>query len=400
MEGMNYEPYGGLVNQHHQVFQNNNNVNINTSVSVLPSYNEITNHQHIPNQISHNNIPKPQGNQYNNLDNNTSNKIVNINEIPYDINDTYIYENVNQSSNTNQINSSNSHEFQQWYKNTSYFKYPYFFKQDSEEIYLFDETKVDHFTKINNSSKFYFPRYSRATELIDGSFLISGGDFKNETTNICSHLILDSNGTSYNLRDSMKSSRKSHAHIYNGGFVYVFGGFGYYHKPINSVERFDTRNGGWKTLNPMNFNRAYGTAMNYDDNFIFIIGGLSDERREGTIDLNIIERYDIKNDVFSQFKIKLPIPVFGCITAMVASNLIFIAGGWSEESKISTRFAYTLNLSTGETNYLPPLARDGWSVLPPYYNSEIQCFDIFFTGEEVYGFPFHLKYAISISKNK
>jgi hypothetical protein len=84
------------------------------------------------------------------------------------------------------------------------------------------------------------------------------------------------------------------------------------------------------------------------------------------VEVNRIERYDIFKNKYDEFNVKLPYPVYGCISTLVSDSKILIAGGWSEENGDSAK-VYTINLSDGNIEYLENLKQPGWTVLPPYY---------------------------------
>lgn len=114
------------------------------------------------------------------------------------------------------------------------------------------------------------------------------------------------------------------------------------------------------------------------------------------METNIIERYDITQNRFDEFKVRLPNPVYGSAVAVVSDAKIFIAGGWSEKCGNSNK-AITIDLGNGQINYLSDLPLAGWTVLPTYFNNG--ALHIFSQGEETEGFPDHAAFPINVPHN-
>ena len=109
------------------------------------------------------------------------------------------------------------------------------------------------------------------------------------------------------------------------------------------------------------------------------------------LEVNRIEKYDSQQNKFIEFNVKLPFPVYGCISTFVSDSKILIAGGWSEENGNSSK-VYTINISNGSIELLPDLQKPGWSVMPAYYlNSTLHAFSI---GEETDATPDHFAFPL------
>lgn len=151
--------------------------------------------------------------------------------------------------------------------------------------------------------------------------------------------------------------------------------------PTNSVERYDMINGEWKVLQKMAHPRSYASLLNYGEKYIFIIGGLTIPAINGRSESDIIERYDIEQDSFSEFNLKLRFPVYGCITAMISPELIFIGGGRTLDNRVSDN-AYALNLLDGSVKDFPPLIKKCWTTQPAFYDKRKSSLEIFYNGEQ------------------
>ena len=142
----------------------------------------------------------------------------------------------------------------------------------------------------------------------------------------------------------------------------------------------------------MNYARGYPNLLNYGENLIFVFGGFNNSaKNEGILDnsVMVIEMYDISKDSFTDLKVKMKFPVFGCLSAIVGPTQILIAGGVTAKGEFhvfkENDSAYIINLNDGKIQDLAPLPRPTWSVLPLIYRKNNSSFEFFINGEELDG---------------
>jgi hypothetical protein len=162
-----------------------------------------------------------------------------------------------------------------WYKTLTYPKNCLFFRNNTGNLFYFN-FQTQNWTQINLQGHVFFPKFTRATELPDGSFLLTGGEYNGATVNNTFHFL---NGL-FKDKASMLVSRKAHSAIYLKGFVYVFGGFTD-NGIINDCEKFDMNKGGWTNISKMSYAKSYTTPMVYGSNYIFLIGGFCSIKFDG-----------------------------------------------------------------------------------------------------------------------
>ena len=265
-----------------------------------------------------------------------------------------------------------------WWKSLTFNKNPVFFRHNSTEMFCYD-FKDRRWERLQNYSNQFFPKFHRITELPDASFLMHGGEVNGNTVNNSFHFI----NNKFTPKHYMLNARKAHGHIYNKGFVYVFGGFNN-NGTIKECERFDMNNGGWKAIAPLTISKAYTTCVKFSDDYLFIIGGFSNEDYDGKKELDTIERYDIKNNRYDSFKVRLPLPSYGFACTMISNDEVLICGGFSEKNG-NSRKVYVADLEKAYIKTLPDMTCDGWTVMPTFYFNGTLHF--FIQGEETSGLP-------------
>ena len=266
----------------------------------------------------------------------------------------------------------------QWWKSLCYHKNPVFFQHGGNKMYCYD-FKQRRWEVLVNMTGQYFPRYHRITELPDASFLMHGGEVNGQSVSNSFHFI---DGI-FNPKNNMNYPRKAHGHIYVKGFVYVFGGFGQ-RGTINECEKYDMNNGGWSNIAPLNTSKAYTTCVKFSDDYIFIIGGYSNNTYSNRKELDTIERYDIKNNIYNEFKVKLPVPSYGFACAMISNDEVLICGGYSQQNNNSSN-VYVADLAKAYIKTLNNLPCSGWTVMPSFYFNGTMHF--FIQGEETENLP-------------
>lgn len=206
---------------------------------------------------------------------------------------------------------------------------------------------------------------------------MSGGEVNGSTVTNSFHY------TNFNFtpKENMYYARKAHGHIYCKGYVYVFGGFDNFGS-INNCERYDMNKGGWTSIANMLVPKAYATCCRFSEEYIFLIGGFSTQDMDGTKEQEIIDRYDIKNNIFCTFKVKLPVASYGFACCMISNDEVLICGGYnSKYGDLQTVFV--ADLGKAVIKNLTNLPSAGWTTMPIYYYNG--SFHMFFEGEETIG---------------
>jgi hypothetical protein len=382
--------------------QNNNSFNPTSNLSQNQNYNQNQNQNYNNNQTLSNLNTSPQKlshpfDNINQVETNYSNQptTTNTNSLTSNYSQNQNTQNTNISLLSNQSSQQNSNQLTQqkpdWEKKLTYHKNALFFQQTTSDVYSYDFAN-ESWNKLTTNNKYISNKYSRATELPDGSFFITGGENQNGTsTKSAAHFL----NLTFAYKADMINARKAHTAIYLKGFLYVLGGFDSSGKITNSSERFDLNsNNGWKQLANMTYNKAYATPLAYQDNYIFIIGGFCDQKVDNMIELNRIERFDIQNNKFDEFTIKMPVSVYGCFATLISDTKMLIGGGWSEEKQNSAT-VFTIDLSTGKIDLMNNLSTAMWTVMPVYY--KFGALHMFNIGEEIDCRPDHYYYPIQVN---
>jgi hypothetical protein len=144
---------------------------------------------------------------------------------------------------------------------------------------LFDFKNKNWRSEVNSSSEF-FHIYHRATELPDGSFLITGGEYNSQSIN--STVFYSSSKGNFFIKSNMNVKRKAHGSVYASGFVFVFGGFGN-SGILKDCEKYDIENDKWIKISSMAIPIAYTNAIVFGNNLIFLVGGFTGEKIDGVI---------------------------------------------------------------------------------------------------------------------
>lgn len=194
-------------------YTENSNQNSNSTNNNENNFNSIYNHLNINQNSNFNrgvNLYSNKTNMHQNNENiyqnNNSNGMYNVNN------------QIDQDTVTSiqQLNQVYKFESEEWYKLATYLKTPVFFKGNSEEIYCFDFTKRQ-WEQLSNSMKCIFPNNFRATELADGSFFITGGEYNGKILkNVIQYFPILGG---YTEKANMNFERASHSAISNKGKI-------------------------------------------------------------------------------------------------------------------------------------------------------------------------------------
>lgn len=166
------------------------------------------------------------------------------------------------------MDSINYYTGSNWWAALRYFKNPIFFQHQGTDIYFFDFYR-NQWAQLVNPQGCFFCKNHRATELPDGSFLLSGGEL-GVTVRTTMHYL---NGQFYEKEDMLRP-RKAHGSIFVKGYVYNFGGFDD-SGTIYYCEKYDLKSESWAAISEMDYNLAYTGIMNYGNEYIFLFGGYS-----------------------------------------------------------------------------------------------------------------------------
>jgi hypothetical protein len=98
-------------------------------------------------------------------------------------------------------------------------------------------------------------------------------------------------------------------------------------------------------------------------------------------------------NTFDEFKIRLPVYVYGCGATLISDNKIIILGGFNERDGNSNA-VHTVDLNTGKIENLAPITCAGWTIVPIYYANGV--LNMFITCEETEGMPDHVVYKVNL----
>jgi hypothetical protein len=176
----------------------------------------------------------------------------------------------------NNTNLTNTNNLPNWEKQLKYLKNPYFFQHNSQDVYCFDFND-NTWSKVCSNNKWFCPKYSRATELPDGSFFLTGGEVNSLAVKSSCHYL----NCIFSNKEDMIIARKAHSALYLKGFIYVFGGFDINSQVTSLCEKYDMNRGGWNKISAMNYSRAYATPMIYEQQYILLFGGFGGQKIDG-----------------------------------------------------------------------------------------------------------------------
>jgi hypothetical protein len=166
--------------------------------------------------------------------------------------------------------NSSDEEFMTWAeRNRAYHKRFLYFVPKSSQIYEYNRKKKD-FKEISTQKEIVHPQDMQATELPDGSYLLTGGrDHKtNELTSVVVHYFNDQ----YFGRADILTPRVEHSAIYVKGFVYVFGGYNS-DGVLKSIQAHDMNNNVWIDCGELQQARYRASVCKFDENYVYILGG-------------------------------------------------------------------------------------------------------------------------------
>jgi hypothetical protein len=192
-------------------------------------------------------------------------------------------------------------------------------------------------------------RYSSIVSIPGQRMILTGGckTINDDPTNLTFE-INSNNINDVNILKSMNIKRYGHSSIYLNHYIYVIGGYDHIDNSqtsilstLKSCERFDIRKNKWEHICNLNHPRAF-TSSTVIKNNIFIFGGMYNEKI-----LSSIEKYDIYNNTWITYHIKLPekLAKTGLINF---NNEILILGGITENYNVSNK-VYSIKID-GKNN--------------------------------------------------
>jgi hypothetical protein len=101
----------------------------------------------------------------------------------------------------------------------------------------------------------------------------------------------------------------------------------------------------------------------------------------------------VSQNRFDEFKVKMPVYVYGCGATLVSDSKIIIMGGFNEKDG-NSKAVFTIDLNNGNIDKLNDMRCTGWTVNPIYYSNGV--LNMFSTCEETDGLPDHVIYKINV----
>ena len=256
--------------------------------------------------------------------------------------------------------------------NLSYHNQMIWFEFKTNRICFYDFTSKKWIPGLNLSN-YSFLGYFRTAQLPDGSTLITGGSDSKDT--IFNTVVLYQVDGRILPKSNMKMARRAHSCVYTNGFVYVFGGVnnkGF----LQDCERYNVQTNSWDIIDKMSKKRTLSSCCNFNADSIFVFGGYSDDEKK---ELDLIERYDIKNNRFFVMPFKMVDRLQNPFVVQINPSEILVMGGYNDDigdcSNVVLMDAYN-----GEFKALPSLNEKGWGIYPPIFSGGVFC--LFMTGED------------------
>lgn len=259
--------------------------------------------------------------------------------------------------NQNEAKSSDEEFMTVAERNRAYHRRFLYFVPKSNKIFEFDHTSKKY-NEISKQTEILHPQDVQATELPDGSYLLSGGRDaeSNEMTKAVVHFF---NGE-YFGRSDILTPRVEHCTAYLKGFVYCFGGYNDT-GVLSSVQAHDMNNDVWIDWGELKVARYRASVWKFDDHLIYLFGGW--------INFDVdpfwpsIERFDVVNATSEIISVELPKPMCGCACVQKDDSSIIVLGGYKFSAKNT---AYELKLNELKWKQLASLSHPCWSVHPLY----------------------------------
>ena len=179
--------------------------------------------------------------------------------------------------------------------------------------------------------------------------------------------IFDEKTKTWSRAADLNLARHGFQIIAHKGFIYAFGGFTYSakHRPgwksVDLIERYDIANNVWEVL-PVKLTRPRSSnVVAKVGNQVYIIGGWnSTPKHDGDLEGRFhreIDVFDLETETLSESPYRLPDPLRRAFTGVVVEDEILLLGGISEGS---SHFDWidrvtSLNTKTGEWKEYPRL---------------------------------------------
>ncbi len=183
----------------------------------------------------------------------------------------------------------------------------------------YDDWELTH---LSTDETYEFNYYSSAITLPNGTIFLTGGGVSNLVCQI------SFGGGRKNIptitpKEPMLQARKEHASVYLQNCVYVLGGYnGIKNGFLSSCEKYDLIGEKWIPICNMEVPKCAFGATTMGNRYIFTIGGY-----DGSIRLNIVERYDVQTDKWTLLNVKMKQPLSNCAGFASSENSIMVLGG-------------------------------------------------------------------------
>lgn len=180
-----------------------------------------------------------------------------------------------------------------------------------------------------------FNYYSSSCTLPSGDVLITGGGISNSV-----YLFSTQKALPF-PRCPMIHTRKEHASVFLNSYVYVLGGYdGTTNQFLQTCERYDLEKDKWEPIPDMVLKKCAFGACTLNNRYIIVIGGY-----DGNARLDVIERYDTKEQNWELLKTNLHEPLSNSACFSERENqLTILGGGYNHGFSLEV---WTLNIEKG-----------------------------------------------------
>lgn len=265
--------------------------------------------------------------------------------------------------------------------NLMYHQYFMFFQFRSNQVLNFDLNSALWHKK--ECQGMYNKEDFRVALIPDYSFLITGGA---KNGNVSSESWLYDEGVATKL-ENMHCFRKDHTTIYNGGYVYVFGGSDITGE-IKTTERYCLRSKRWEQLQDLHHARKMATVCNFEGDRIIIAGGFNGKHNK---ELDSVEILNTRTGRIELQRYALPEALLCSSIVQINPSEVLVMGGFNSKG-ISNR-VHVLNVSSGKFVKRGNLEDPSWSIYQPVFRHG--WFYIFRSGRENQGVPDVQYYCLS-----
>jgi len=160
----------------------------------------------------------------------------------------------------------------------------------------------------------------------------------------------------------MITPRKAHGFVFLNDSLYVCGGLNEGDEDLDLCEKYDLRNEVWSHVAKMSKKSSYFTLIAFENKAIFKFGGVANG--------SLIERYDDSLDKWSEINFFCEIKNFVipslCGGVQINEKEIFVFGGVENHSEVKKSFIFRVN--------------DENSKYPKFYVTDVNIFALPFDG--------------------